>query len=52
MKEMDKRVCPQKVCSLTGWISKKYKSIVCLPNQITVSIEYITNNNNLDEIAY
>lgn len=50
--EMDKRICPKKVCSLTGWIDRNYESIVCLPNQITVSIEYVKNINYLDEISY
>ena len=37
--EMDQEICPEGICSNTGWISKKYQSIVCLPNKITVSFE-------------
>ena len=39
MLEMDKKICPDSICSNTGWISKKYQSIVCLPNRITVNFE-------------
>jgi len=39
MLEMDRKICPKKVCSLTGWVNKKYQVIVCLPNKIIVSIE-------------
>lgn len=39
MLEMDKEVCPNKICSDTGWISKTYQMIVCLPNNIVVTIE-------------
>ncbi|WP_099191842.1 NusG domain II-containing protein [Tepidibacter mesophilus] len=31
---MDKRICPRKTCSKTGWIDKKYQNIVCLSNKI------------------
>lgn len=39
MLEMDKKICPKKICSDTGWINKGYQEIVCLPNKITVSIK-------------
>ena len=39
MIEMDRKICPRKICSDTGWISKGYQAIVCLPNKIVVSIE-------------
>jgi len=39
MQEMPKSICPEKICSDTGWISKKYQTIVCLPNKIVVSLE-------------
>ncbi|MEJ8554206.1 NusG domain II-containing protein [Tepidibacter sp. Z1-5] len=41
MLEMDKRICPRKICSEIGWIDKKYQSIVCLPNKILVKIESV-----------
>ena len=39
MLEMSKELCPNGICSKTGWIDKTYQSIVCLPNKITVTIE-------------
>lgn len=39
MLEMDKKICPQAICSETGWIDKSYQSIICLPNKIIVTIE-------------
>jgi hypothetical protein len=37
--KMDKKICPKQICSKTGWIDKKYETIVCLPNKITVNFE-------------
>ncbi|MBB6216059.1 hypothetical protein HNQ80_002158 [Anaerosolibacter carboniphilus] len=39
MLEMSRAICPDAICSDTGWINKKYQSIVCLPNRIVVSFE-------------
>lgn len=39
MLEMSKEICPNAICSDTGWIDKTYQSIVCLPNNIIVTIE-------------
>ena len=39
MLEMNRKICPKKICSNTGWINNKYEIIVCLPNKIEVSIE-------------
>lgn len=39
MLEMDNKICPEAICSDTGWIDKLYQSIVCLPNKIIVTIE-------------
>ncbi len=39
MLEMDSKICPEGICSDTGWIDKSYQSIVCLPNKIIVTIE-------------
>ncbi|MFZ5968419.1 MAG: NusG domain II-containing protein [Bacillota bacterium] len=51
MLEMPKEICPQKICSDTGWISKPYQSIVCLPNRIVVQIEQ-KSEMELDTISY
>jgi hypothetical protein len=39
MLEMDKKICPNAVCSDTGWIDKSYQTIICLPNSIIVTLE-------------
>ena len=39
MVEMSKELCPNNICSDTGWIDKTYQSIVCLPNRIIVTID-------------
>lgn len=53
MLEMDKKICPKKVCSLTGWIDKKYEAIICLPNKIAVDIENKDEGHEkIDEISF
>ena len=51
MLKMDKNICPQRICSDTGWISKKYETIVCLPNRIVVGIEQ-SGEDNIDVTTY
>ena len=36
MLPLEESLCPNAVCSHTGWISHDYESIVCLPNRIMV----------------
>lgn len=36
---MSKEICPNSICSDIGWIDNTYQSIVCLPNNIIVTIE-------------
>jgi hypothetical protein len=36
MLPLSKDLCPQGICSHTGWIEHSYESIVCLPNQIMI----------------
>lgn len=43
MEKMDRTICPNQICSDTGWISKTYENIVCLPNRIIVTIEENTD---------
>ena len=47
---MNRKICPKKICSSTGWINKKYEVIVCLPNKLEVSIE-TTKGKALDAIS-
>lgn len=55
MLEMDKDVCPEGICSNTGWVKEEYESIVCMPNGIIVNIKNDKNtqqkNNDIDIIA-
>jgi len=37
MLPISRDLCPQGICSHTGWISRNYQSIVCVPNRIIVS---------------
>jgi hypothetical protein len=52
MLEMDKVICPNSICSKTGWIKEEYETIVCMPNGIVVSIENKEGNkeNEIDII--
>ncbi|MDY6825660.1 MAG: NusG domain II-containing protein [Bacillota bacterium] len=36
MLPLSEDLCPQGICSHTGWIEHSYESIVCLPNQIMI----------------
>lgn len=52
MVPMDKAVCPQAICSETGWIEGgSPKTIVCVPNRLVV---YFKNDKSseIDGIAY
>jgi len=37
MLPMKEDLCPRGICSHTGWISRGFQSIVCVPNRIVVS---------------
>lgn len=51
MLEMDKKICPNKICSNTGWINKSYETIVCAHNSILVTIEG-TKEEEIDTQSY
>lgn len=51
MLEMSKEICPKSICSETGWIDNSYRSIVCLPNKIVVTIELDSQENEVDMVA-
>lgn len=55
MLEMDKDICPEGICSKTGWIKEEYETIVCMPNGISVNIKNNENNkekdNDIDMVA-
>lgn len=50
MLPMNEDVCPEGICSDTGWIEDSYQTIVCLPNKIVVTIE-TKENDDLDMIT-
>ncbi|MDI6600536.1 MAG: NusG domain II-containing protein [Thermoanaerobacteraceae bacterium] len=52
MLPMPRDICPEGICSDTGWIDKPYKNIVCLPNKIMVSINSVEKKNNIDDVAF
>ena len=33
---LPQELCPQGICAHTGWISRSYQSIVCVPNRIMI----------------
>lgn len=39
MLEMDRLVCPEGICSETGYTDSIYKPIVCLPNRLILTVE-------------
>lgn len=53
MLEMEKDICPERICSNTGWIKESYETIVCMPNGIIVNIREDKDNfdNDIDVIA-
>ncbi|CDX00883.1 NusG domain II-containing protein [Desulfitobacterium hafniense] len=44
MLEMPKEICPNSICSETGWINNATKAIVCLPNKIIVTIQGVDDS--------
>lgn len=46
MLPMSKDICPESICSDTGWIKDSYETIVCLPNRLIVTIE----SNNIQDM--
>ena len=36
LQQLPQELCPQGICAHTGWISRSYQSIVCVPNRIMI----------------
>lgn len=51
MLPMVKELCPRSICSHTGWISKDYQSIVCVPNRIVISFSE-QKNDGVDGVTF
>lgn len=43
--------CPDKLCVNMGKINTTVKSIVCLPNEVSVSIKSSSEDNNIDAVV-
>ena len=54
MLPMGEDLCPQAICSHTGWIEHSYESIVCLPNQIMINLKNISpaETDDVDGVTY
>lgn len=50
MLPMAKSICPQAICSNTGWIEGYPQTIVCMPNRLVVS--FISENSKFDAITF
>lgn len=51
MLPMSQAICPERICSDTGWIKGSLRSIVCLPNQLVVSFTQ-SSEAGADVISY
>jgi hypothetical protein len=50
---MPEELCPNGICSDTGWIKHPGQVIVCSPNQLIVKIQGSNNSqSDIDEISY
>ncbi len=55
MLPMGEELCPQAICSHTGWIEHSYESIVCLPNQIMIDLKVLSpaeTDDDIDGVTY
>jgi len=51
MLPITEELCPQGICTHTGWISRRYQSIVCVPNRIVVTFSDETEE-DVDGVTY
>ena len=42
--------CPNKYCQMQGWISRNFQTILCVPNNLRVTI--LQSNESLDSTNY
>ena len=54
MQPLPEELCPRGICAHTGWISRPYESIVCLPNRIMVYFSQVPPGEagDIDSITY
>lgn len=48
--EMIEASCPDKVCVHTGFVDKPSKSIVCIPNKVSIKIVTNDKNNSKEDV--
>lgn len=48
MLPMGQDLCPNAICSHTGWIAYEYESIVCLPNRIMIVFTEVQGGEDQD----
>ena len=51
MLPISEELCPRGICSHTGWITRSYQSIVCVPNRIVVHFSD-TSIDDVDGVTY
>ena len=49
---LDRQLCPRGICTHTGWISKGYQSIVCVPNRIVISFGDPNGHDQVDGVTF
>ncbi len=54
MLPLGEELCPNAICSHTGWIEYEYESIVCLPNRIMIVFSEMPGGNEegIDGITF
>lgn len=51
MLPMERRICPEAICSDTGWIARNPTTIACLPNKLVVAFTGTTGA-ELDGVSF
>ncbi len=51
MLPISRELCPRGICAHTGWITRDYQSIVCIPNRIVISFR-AQKDNDIDGVTF
>lgn len=49
---MPRKLCPEAICSNTGWIEKAPQTIICLPNKLIVSFAKSDGMSKVDAVSF
>lgn len=52
IREMPREICPLGICADTGWISGNGEMIICIPNQIAITIKSQSQTEEPDAIVH